>query len=70
MKEHYVCTIKMAIANSKRTIEKHMKIKHVKKTITTDKKIFPTDIINLSETSQKKDFLGLVKTLLTNTKLK
>ena len=47
-----------------------MKIKHVQKTKTADKKIVPADILQFAETSQKKDWAGSVKTVLTNIKLK
>ena len=45
-------------------------IKHVQKTKIADKKIVPTEILQFAEISQKKDCAGLVKTVLTNLKLK
>ena len=47
-----------------------MKIKYVQKTVTVNKKIVPTDILSFADTSQKKDIVGLVKIVLTNTMMK
>ena len=44
-----------------------MNIKHVQKTITAYKNTVPTDILNIAETSKKKDFVGSVKNVLTYT---